>query len=116
GSPQRSIEAAFSEAERLYRARSDVEGETEVLIRRAALNTVGQPKAARVDLERALKLAADSKNHHQQVRARLLLSSATASEGLFEESKRMAEDAVNEALESGLETVAAHGLAALSSS
>jgi tetratricopeptide (TPR) repeat protein/predicted Ser/Thr protein kinase len=103
--------AAFAEAERLYRARSDVEGETEVLLRRgAALDATVEVKSARADLERALALATDAKSLYQQVRAQLSLSSVTASEGQLAESERMAQDAVTQAEGQGLDVVAANGL------
>jgi tetratricopeptide (TPR) repeat protein/predicted Ser/Thr protein kinase len=104
--------AAFREAERLYKALSDVEGETEVLLNRGgALDALGEFKAARIDLERALRLSTeDSKSIHQQVRTQLSLSSVTASEGNYAESERMASAAVQEALANGLDAVAAGGL------
>jgi eukaryotic-like serine/threonine-protein kinase len=103
--------AAFREAERLYRARSDVEGETDVLLTRgSALDAMGELKAARTDLERALLLATDSKMVYLQVRARLSLSSVTASEGHYADAERTASAAVQEALANGLDAVAATGL------
>jgi tetratricopeptide (TPR) repeat protein/predicted Ser/Thr protein kinase len=103
--------SAFAEAERLYHARSDVEGETEVLlIRGAALDATVEVKSARADLERALALATDAKSLYQQVRAQLSLSSVTASEGHLAESERMAQAAVSQAESQGLDVVAAGGL------
>jgi serine/threonine-protein kinase len=102
---------AFREAERLYQARSDGEGETEVLLSRgSALDATGELKAARADLERALRLATDSKSVYQQVRSRLSLSSVTATEGHYADAERMASAAVQEAEANGLYTVAAMGL------
>ncbi len=109
--------AAFSEAERLYQASSDVEGQTELLIRRGAVfDTLGDLKSARADLERALGLATTAAATWQQVRARLVLSSVTASEGHFTESGSMASAAVSDAVRNGLDTVAADGLVDLSAS
>ena len=63
--------AAFAEAERLYETAVDIEGQTEVLLRRGAMfDSFGELKAARADLERALGLATGIKAIHQQVRAR----------------------------------------------
>jgi len=102
---------AFAEAERLYRAASYAEGETEVLIRRGMmLDTLGELKIARTNLERALALATSAGRIHQQVRSRAALSSVTASEGRFAEAEKIASTAVNEAIANGLETVAANGL------
>ncbi|MEO5897514.1 MAG: protein kinase [Vicinamibacterales bacterium] len=103
--------AAFEAAERLYRAAVDVEGQTEVLLRRGLMfDSFGELKAARGDLERALSLATEMAAPYQQVRARLALSSVTASEGRFAEAERLASAAVQDALTRGLETVAADGL------
>ena len=103
--------SAFQEAERLYRAASDVEGETEVLLRRGAVyDTFENFKEARSDLERAVTLATGSKSVSQRVRIELSLSSVTASEGKYGESERIASAAVQEALTNGLDTIAADGL------
>ena len=103
--------AAFAEAERLYKANSDVEGETEVLLHRGeVLDQRGQPQAARRDLERALQLASDSKAIHQRVRAQFALSIVTAAAGQIAESERIASAGVDEALANGLDTGAAGGL------
>jgi tetratricopeptide (TPR) repeat protein len=102
---------AFGESERLYRAAANTEGETEVLLRRGGLYYVmGDFTQARVDLERATGLASTLKVTHQTVRAQLTLSGVTAAEGRFAESERMAAAAVQEALNAGLDTVAADGL------
>jgi tetratricopeptide (TPR) repeat protein len=102
---------AFAEAERLYRAASNREGEAEVLLRRGSmLDAAGDFKAARVDLERALQLADSMESTYQQVRARLALSSVTATEGRFEEAERMTSAAIQEAVAAGLHTTAADGL------
>ncbi|HXT33379.1 MAG TPA: hypothetical protein VN716_28965, partial [Vicinamibacterales bacterium] len=109
--------ATFAEAERLYRARSYVEGETEVLLRRGmALDAAAEVKAARRDLERALMFATNAGNLSQRVRTKLGLSSVTSWEGHFDEAQRLAADAVAEALKSGLDTVAAGGLVTLAGS
>jgi tetratricopeptide (TPR) repeat protein len=108
--PQEALEA-FRQAERLYRAASDVEGETEVLLRRGAtLDAFGELKAARIDLERARVLAADRDAVYQQVRIALTLSSVTASEGQFETAAQIASAAVQQATNAGLHTIAADGL------
>jgi tetratricopeptide (TPR) repeat protein len=103
--------AAFAESERLYRAASDVEGETEVLLARGAVqDAAGAFEAARKDLERAVTLAANARSPIQEIRAQLLLSRVMVSEGRFQESEATASAAVRDALENGLDTVAADGL------
>ncbi len=101
----------FDEAERLYRAASNVEGVTEALLRRGGfLRTIGNVDDARVALERARALAVSVKNRPQELRARLRLSAVTAREGGLTDSLRLAGAAIDEALSGGLETVAAEGL------
>ncbi len=102
---------ALAEAERLYRAASNAEGETEVLIRQGALyqNFARLPQASET-LGRALTMAQASRNAHQVVRAQMQLSSLTASQGRLSDAERMASAAVDHALNAGLETVAADGL------
>jgi tetratricopeptide (TPR) repeat protein/predicted Ser/Thr protein kinase len=108
--------AAFAEAERLYETAVDVEGLTEVLLRRGAmLDSFGEAKPARADLERALSMATDVNAPYQQVRARLLLSSVTATEGHLEDAQRAASSAVQDALSQRLDTIAAEGLLDLAS-
>ena len=103
--------AAFDEAERLYRASSNFEGLTEVLLRRAAaLDAFGHLERARTQAERARQLAAESQTVSQQLRAQLLLSSITASQGDLAAALAAASDAVSAASAAGLDTVAAEGL------
>ena len=102
---------AFAEAERLYRAASNTEGETEVLIRRGGLlDNFGKFQEARDTLQRALQMAESTRNPYQIVRARMHLSSARASQGQFAEAEQIASTGVEQALSAGLETAAAEGL------
>ena len=102
---------AFGKAERLYQAASDSEGEVEVLWRRGSVYAViGQLKQARSDLERAVKLSTDFDRTYQQVRSQLALSSLIASEGKFADAERLAEAAVQSAIDHDLDIVAAEGL------
>jgi tetratricopeptide (TPR) repeat protein len=102
---------AFAEAERLYVAASDIEGETEVLLRRGAmLDAFTELKEARADLERALALSRATDITYQRVRAILALSSVTASEGNFGEAERLASAAIEDARAAGLDAIAADGL------
>jgi tetratricopeptide (TPR) repeat protein len=103
--------AAFGESERLYRAGANTEGETEVLLRRGSFHWVmGDLKQARADLERASGLASTLKATHQSVRAQMALGGVTATEGRLTDSERIASAAVQQALDAGLDTVAADGL------
>jgi tetratricopeptide (TPR) repeat protein len=102
---------AFGEAERLYTAASNIEGLTEVLLRRgAALDAASDVKSARADLERALSLATTANATAQRIRALMSLSSVVATEGRLGEAERMAAAAVQDALAAGLDTIAAEGL------
>ncbi len=104
----------FDEAERLYRAASNVEGETEALLRRGGfLVTIGRPGEARSALERARAVALGVKNRPQDLRARLRLSVVTLLEGRLPEALSAAESAIGEALAHDLDTVAAEGLVEL---
>jgi tetratricopeptide (TPR) repeat protein/predicted Ser/Thr protein kinase len=103
--------AAFTEAERLYVASTNVEGEIETLIRRGAfLNSVLDLRGARAALERAESLAVQVGSRAQEIRAQLTLSSVTAAEGLWEDADKIAKAAVAAALREHLEAVAAEGL------
>jgi tetratricopeptide (TPR) repeat protein len=104
-------QAAYAEAERLYKAASRPEGQVEVLIRRGSLlDTLGEFREARTTLEQAIKLAATIDGVSQMVRAQMRLSSVTSSEGHLAQAERLASEAVDRALGAGLETIAADGL------
>jgi serine/threonine protein kinase len=101
--------ASYAEAERLYIATSNTEGEVEALLRRGALlDTRGEPKQARAALEKAQALARD--NRYQSIRAQLYLSSVTASDGRFSEAAELAGAALKAAEEADLDQIAAMGL------
>jgi tetratricopeptide (TPR) repeat protein len=103
--------AAFAEAERIYRALSDKEGETEVLIRRGVLlDGVGDFPAARSALTTARDTARLIGNPFQVVRAEMQLGSVAASEGRYVEAEQLASSAVQSALDAGLDMAAADGL------
>ena len=103
--------ASLREAERLYRASSNKEGETEVLIRRGALfDSVGEYAEAKEALDRATSMAGAMGNQYQLVRARLHLSSVTASSGHVSDAETLASKAVQAAFEAGLQSTAAEGL------
>jgi tetratricopeptide (TPR) repeat protein/tRNA A-37 threonylcarbamoyl transferase component Bud32 len=110
-SRQQDALAAFAQAERLYEVGSDVEGRTELLLRRGSMfDAFGQLKRARADLEQARVLAGRAGARYQEIRSRLALSSVMASEGALLDAERMATAAVQDASGAGLDTVAADGL------
>ena len=106
---------AFRRADQLYQLGSNLEGETEVLLRRGTLlDGSNEVVKARADIDRALSLATTAKALSQQVRARLILSSISATEGQFSQAMQMASSAVSDATNAGLDVVAADGLVGLS--
>lgn len=101
--------ASFAEAERLYAAASNVEGETETMLRRGSLfESFGELPQARAAFEKVLTLARE--NRYQYIRAQLLLSSVKVSEGQFAEAIRLADEAIKTAERNDLDQVAANGL------
>ena len=105
---------SFDEAERIYRAGSNVEGEVESLIRRGGLlNGMGEFADARTALQRARDLAGNVQSQAQQIRAELQLSSVIASEGRWSDAEKLAASAVDRALADRFEIVAADGLSNL---
>lgn len=110
-SRQKEALAAFAEAERWYKTSSSTEGQAEVaLARGSALDGFNDLAAAKRDIEVALDLATAADSTYQQVRAKLALSSVTASEGRFTEAQAIASAAVREAEAKGLHAIAAGGL------
>ena len=103
---------SFDAAEHYYGLSSNVEGQTEVLLRRGAfLNSVGEIVQARTVLNRAATLAATtSDNTSLVVRTMLEQASVTASEGRLADAETIAGDAVRMATDAGLDTIAAEGL------
>ena len=106
--------AEFAEAERLYRAASKVEGQTEALFQRAQfLNAIGSVTPARQALDAAMTLSVQAGNQYQQIRAQLLRSAIAAAAGDLGGASRTAEEASNAALQLGFGRVAADGLRTL---
>jgi tetratricopeptide (TPR) repeat protein len=102
---------AFAEAERLYAAASNVEGQVEVLIRRGTfLDARGELQGALRDLERARALATSATAPALNIRVRLALASVTASEGRTEDAEALVEAAINDARKADLWTLVAAGL------
>jgi len=101
----------FAEAERLYRAASNVEGETAALYGRARfLNSLGEVKQASSVVAAAAQLAAQSDNTVPQIRIALLRSNITVGTGDFDMARRLATDAIATARQNQLDTLTADGL------
>jgi tetratricopeptide (TPR) repeat protein/tRNA A-37 threonylcarbamoyl transferase component Bud32 len=101
----------FAEAERLYGAASNVEGQTETLYRRASfLNAGGDVRQARSIADTAARLAAQSGSTFQQINVSLLQSNIAVGAGDFDTARRLATDAIDNARRNQLDTVTASGL------
>jgi tetratricopeptide (TPR) repeat protein len=106
--------AAFSKAEELFKAASNEEGLTELLLKRGAMfDALGDYTSARTDLHRAIT---STRSTFQRIRATLTLADISASEGHALDAIDTARRAVSEATTAGLETVAADGLIDLAAS
>jgi tetratricopeptide (TPR) repeat protein len=100
----------FEEAERLYRAASNSEGQAEALYEHARfLNGRGAVKEARPLADQAQMFAERSDNRLQHIRIALLTSKITFVMGDFDGAKRMATEAIAEARRNQLEVVAVEG-------
>ncbi|MBI3470908.1 MAG: protein kinase, partial [Candidatus Solibacter usitatus] len=108
--------AAFTAAETLYQAASNLEGVTEVFYQRGVLahklRRVGEARSA---LEKALDLARANSSEYQQVRARSLLSSVAYLEGDSASAEKLATTAIDQARRAGIANLAANGLIDLGS-
>jgi tetratricopeptide (TPR) repeat protein len=88
--------ADFGQAERLYGAASDLEGQAELLLQRGELRLDQQELGqARADAERAVEIAAAARLDHQRVRAALLLARVAVHEGKIGDAERHAREAVD---------------------
>jgi serine/threonine protein kinase len=106
-----SAQEALQEAENIYQDESNEEGVTEVLYQRGRLLiNLRKLSEARSQLERALKKATATENQYQQVRAMLVLSSISASEGQARQAEEQATRAIELAQKSGIENQATGGL------
>ncbi len=110
GRAQQSL-AAYDQVERLYKMASNVEGQTEVQIRKGQVyDNQGEYAKAKPFLESAIASATAIQSPFHLVRAQIFLSSVIASLGEFSAAHALAEAATNKALESDLDVVAADGL------
>lgn len=103
--------ASLSEAERLYRAASNREGEGEAMLRSAIVyNAVGERTKARESAERVVQIANDTGYQSLRLRADFQLARISLSLGQFTEAESRASKAAAEAIGAGLQQVAADGL------
>ncbi|MCL4814495.1 MAG: protein kinase [Vicinamibacteraceae bacterium] len=101
--------ADFGRAEELFKAASDLEGETEVYYQRGAhFNRRNRLVEARADLTRALQRAAAADLGFHRVRALLQLSEADVTDAKFADAEARAREAVT--LAAGLDTLRATSL------
>jgi tetratricopeptide (TPR) repeat protein len=106
--------AAFDEAEKWYRASSNLEGATETEFQRGVLaNRVGNTGEAGRSLQRALEMADHTESVSQQILARLALSTLELRLNHPLESQNDATGAIDLARSHGLESLTASGLISL---
>jgi serine/threonine protein kinase/Tfp pilus assembly protein PilF len=111
-------EENFKQAENLYQAMSNAEGQVEVLYQRGALlaRTGKSPEEARTQLEKVLEILknVDDKqqvdNKYQLVKTELQLSLVARDQGSLERAKALAADAIQLAQNYNLKNLAANGL------
>ncbi|HEX5731742.1 MAG TPA: tetratricopeptide repeat protein [Blastocatellia bacterium] len=102
---------SFDKAEKNYRdSSSNMEGVAEVYIQRGSMfNKINKVQDARAQLEKALEIARENKNQHQQVRAQLQLSAVYVEENT-DRARTVATEAINLAQANNLRSLAVNGL------
>jgi serine/threonine protein kinase len=107
----KNAEAAFDEAQRLYRSLGDLEGETEVLHQRGSmLNKLRDIGRAREQLTQALDKARANGNLSQQILVLLQMSGVSFGAGKIEQAQQQAAEAVSLARANGMENLTTRGL------
>jgi len=108
---QAKAAAAFRQAESLYGALSNIEGQAEVLFQSSVVaNKRGDLAEATSLLEKTLEMARTAGNQHQQVTALLQLSNLSQKKGDPAAAEKDANEAIELAHTSGLEALASRGL------
>jgi tetratricopeptide (TPR) repeat protein len=103
--------ASLRDAERMYRAASNREGEGEAMLRSAIVyNAVGERTKARESAERVVQIANDTGYQSLRLRADFQLARISLSLGQFTEAESRASKAAAEAIGAGLQQIAADGL------
>ena len=101
--------ADFAEAERLYVAASDLEGQAEVLLQRGEMHGRRQQLGqARDEAQRAMEIATTARLDYQRVRAGLQLARVSVDEGKIADAERYAREAVERS--APFESLQAQGL------
>ena len=99
----------FAEAERLYAAASDLEGQAEVLLQRGEMHVRLQHLGeARAEAQRAMEIASTARLDYQRVRAGLQLARVSVDQGKIAEAERHAREAVERS--APFESLQAQGL------
>lgn len=105
---------ALTKAETLYRAASNIEGLAEVDYARGTLALdLRKPDDARPSLDRALRLAQESGNVHQQIRILLQAYEIPLLASDFDQSLKIAQQAVDLARANNVDTLTARSLVIL---
>jgi tetratricopeptide (TPR) repeat protein/tRNA A-37 threonylcarbamoyl transferase component Bud32 len=104
-------DGAFREAGLIYVARSNMEGETEVLLQRAiSLDAKGDLLGARGELEKALKVAEGTGNSYQKIMVLLQLSHVLSRTDGADEAQARATEAIDLARAQSMNDLAVQGL------
>jgi tetratricopeptide (TPR) repeat protein len=114
GSRQSKYDAAtaeFDQADSLYQALSNTEGQAEVLLQRGLLASAAHKlPEARAAVEKAIQLARAISAEHQEIAATLQLGVVTYLEGNAAGAEQIASETLERARRSGLANLAARGL------
>jgi tetratricopeptide (TPR) repeat protein len=104
-------EKGFDRAELLYKAGSNLEGQTEVLFQRGYLASKARKlEEARSQFEKALTMALATGNEFQRIAATLELSSVAQVEGKIQEAEQKANEGIEMARRSGIAVLEDRGL------
>ncbi|PWU08118.1 MAG: hypothetical protein C5B51_08435 [Terriglobia bacterium] len=104
-------EAAFQEAERRYQLTSNLEGLTELLVQRGvAANRAQKYNEATNLLQKAMSLARDAGNVHQEISAKLTLANDAYIAGDAHMAEAYADESLATAQANGMEALAIRGL------
>jgi len=109
--------AAFGEAENLYRIASNLEGVTEALLQRSNLLTRrSRAESALPIIEQAVMVAHSTGNRYQEIRLRLMQSTALRSLGQTSVATERAKEAIDQATAENMDNLATSGLIDLGNS
>jgi tetratricopeptide (TPR) repeat protein len=110
-SDAKNADRAFDQAAGLYELTSNQEGLTEVAYERGwAANRQQKMEAAAGFLSDALRIAQDTRNVQQEIRAKLQLGITATFKGDADAAERYAEEAIDTATLKGIQSLATRGL------